>query len=333
MEDPDAGTTTTDGSSCAYSLTNETVKPFGFGSVNADGTVSAVEGNCDDPMPGFVYNNGTETGYLFSGLVGNSDKEEAIFLKVPTNEEEEDEETGDLVPIWDDGGYGYLFLLSDGTHTYAKFNALKNVIAPHAALKLGNLKATNPQKWWEIGEGHGVPMSGQVFSTVNYGAEWPWEEGNYYSYYEVRTPFEFVPVIEEQDSSAPEGTQPIQTPEGWRVPLGSTKYESGGEICALHGAHHYYYTTVKGHECFIIVDGSSPDNFLIIPYTYGSIFPWTAKPLEGIYLWSGAIVTWNTAWYFSLGATITYINEAYYNKKENADMFRCKFQVRLVPDI
>ncbi len=310
--DPDAGNTTADGS-YTYSLFNDTVKPFGFGAVNADGTVSAVEGNCGDPMPGYVYNNGTETGYLFSGLVGNSDAEQAIVAEMPTGEYDYDEEDN-LIPIWGNGGYGYLFLLSDAEniedaeHTYGKFNALKNVIAPHSALKLGNLKETDATKkcWWELGEGHGaVAQFDQVFSTVNYGAKWPWDNGNFYNFYEAVA---------------------LELPEGWKLPDGNVNTQGigGGDLGTLDGTT--YHMDIKGKECYVIVNGSS---FLILP-SAGIDFPWGTGHGNGVYFWYGSIIYESygniTTWYYSNGDSGMYINEAY---KNNLTDFR--MPIRLVP--
>lgn len=312
VEDPDAGTTTTDGSR-TFTLFNDTVKPFGFGSVTADGEVSAVEGNCGDPMPGYVYNNGAETGYLFSGLVGNSDAERTIVAEMPTGEYDYDEEDNPI-PIWGDGGYGYLFLLSDAEniddaeHTYGKFNSLKNVIAPHSALKLGNLKETDATKkcWWELGEGHGaVAQFGQVFSTVNYGAKWPWENGNFYNFYEASA---------------------LELPEGWKLPDGNqyTGGIGGGDLGTLDGTT--YHMNIKGKECYVLVNGSS---FLILP-SAGMDFPWGSGHSNGVYLWYGSITGQSygniTTWYYSNGDGGMYINEAY---REQLTDF--KMPVRLVP--
>lgn len=310
--DPDAGVTTTDGT-YTYSLFNDTVKPFGFGAVNADGTVSAVEGNCGDPMPGYVYNNGTETGYLFSGLVGNSEAEQAIVAEMPTGEYDWDEEDNPI-PIWGNGGYGYLFLLSDAEdiddadHTYGKFNALDNVIAPHSALKLGNLKETDATKkcWWELGEGHGaVAQFDQVFSTVNYGAKWPWDNGNFYNFYEAVA---------------------LELPEGWKLPDDNnyTGGIGGGDLGTLDGTT--YHMNIKGKECYVIVNGSS---FLILP-SAGIDFPWGSGHSNGVYLWYGSIVYESygntTTWYYSNGDQGFYINEAY---KDDLTNFR--MPIRLVP--
>lgn len=302
VEDPDAGTTTTDGSSCAYSLTNETVKPFGFGSVNADGTVSAVEGDCDQPMPGYVYNNGTETGYLFSGLVGNSDAEEGIKAKRMISYDNSGEEPD---AEWGNSGYSYVFVLSDGEHTYAKFNALSNVIAPYSALKLGNLKATNPQKWWEVGEGHGVPFGSRntVFSTVTYGAEFPWEIGSYFNYEEA---------------------QALNVP-GWRLPAngvgGFDYYNCEFQDIIDFNTLNYYDTKVKGKKCYIVADKQSP-KFLIIcdgGYSFwrsGSLV--TREPGWGIRFWTVA----GDGGYYCLDSSGPYV----YEMSNEANLF----QVRLV---
>ena len=140
-----------------YTLGTDAVIPVGLASVSADGTISETSDKTYvDDLPGYVFDNGTEKGYLFSGKL-NPDSAYA--------------------------GNDY-FARKAGAVRHDYFVTGKT-LASHSAVKL---PALDSQKWVQVGPDHTVGLvrlSGQslgTWYTCNYGASVPEEMGQYSSY-------------------------------------------------------------------------------------------------------------------------------------------------------